>query len=120
MKKFTILMSLILATIITGSVFAGDTRPAGLKAQLDTMRLEVPTRFECMLSDIKEDFSDDESTFLYVLKTNIKAYWDIREADYSDSIVAAALADFPCDFSTALYVMKTNSNASSELGDLLN
>jgi hypothetical protein len=55
-----------------------------------------------------------------VLKTNIKAYWDIREGDYSDSIVAEAFVDFPCDFSTALYVIKTNTDASSELGSLLN
>jgi hypothetical protein len=73
-----------------------------------------------MLSDAKETFSDDESTLLYVLKTNIKAYWDIREGDYSDSIVAEAFVDFPCDFSTALYVIKTNTDASSELGSLLN
>ena len=113
-------MSFILLTVVTSSVFAGDTRPEGLKAQVDAMKLEVPKRFECMLSDIKSDFADDESTFLYVLKTNINAYWDIREGDYSNSIVAEAFADFPCDFSTALYVMKTNTDASSELDSLLN
>ena len=118
MKK---LISLFLLSALTVStVLAGTTRPEGLKLQVDTMRLEVPARFDCMIEEITEDFGDDKSTFLYVLKMNVKAYWDIREADYSDDIIAEALSDFPCDFSTALYVIKMNTSANSELDSLLN
>jgi tyrosine-protein phosphatase YwqE len=40
MKKFTIGMIFTLLIFFVGSAFAGDTRPEGLKAQLDTMRLK--------------------------------------------------------------------------------
>ena len=123
MKKFTILMTFFLATLITGSAFAQEivaTRPDGLKAQVDVMKQEVPQRFECMVAEITEDHGDDKSTSLYVLKKNVKAYWDLREGNFPTNIIAEAFNDHPCDFSTALYVIKKDTKASSELDSLLN
>ena len=119
MKKFTILITLFALTLMAGSAFA-DTRPDGLKEQVDIMKQEVPQRFECMVAEITEAHGDDKSTFLYVLKKNVKAYWDLREGDFSTNIIAEAFNDHPCDFSTALYVIKKDTKASSELDSLLN
>ena len=83
------------------------------------MRTEVPTRFECMMKEIKSDHPNDKSTQLYVLKQQVTAYWDIREADYPNEILYAALTDHPCDFSTANYVVKQQIEADSVLSNLL-
>ena len=118
--KFT---AILLATLLSaGSVFAQEIakRPDGLKAQVDVMKQEVPQRFECMVAEITEDYRDDKSTFLYVLKNNVKAYWDLREGDFPTNIIAEAFNDYPCDFSTALYVIKRDTKASGELDSLLN
>ena len=94
-------------------------RPDGLKAQVTVMKQEVPQRFECMVAEIKEAHGNDKSTFLYVLKKNVTAYWDVREGDFPTKIIAVALNNHPCDFSTALYVIKKDTKASSELSSLL-
>jgi len=122
MKNFTILMGLFLATVITGSAFAQEIvakRPDGLKEQVDIMKQEVPQRFECMVAEIKEAYDNDKSTSLYVLKKNVKAYWDLREGNFPTDIIAEAFNIYPCDFSTALYVIKKDTKAAKELNSLL-
>ena len=122
MKKFTILMSLFCFTIITGSAFAGDTRPEGLKAQVDLMKLEVPARFQCLIDDINNRYpdSDDADMKLFVLKKNVKSYWNIREADYPQDILVEVLARYKCDFDMVEFLVKKQIEAAGELDDLLN
>jgi len=112
----------LVATIVTSNLLADEIlkRPGELKAQVDVMKTEVPTRFECMMKEIKANHPNDKSTQLYVLKKQVSAYWDIREADYPKEILYAALTDHPCDFSTANYVVKKQIKAESELSNLLN
>ena len=119
---YRLITGLTLAITIAGSAMALEerqTRPSGLKAQVDLMKQEVPGRFQCMIAEIKEDHGDSKSTALYVLKKNVKAYWDLREGDYPDDIIAKAFDDHPCNFSTALYVIKRDTKAANELNSLL-
>jgi hypothetical protein len=120
MKKLTI--GLIVLTLMAGSAFAGDIRPEGLKAQVDAMKQEVPTRFKCLLDDIKTRYpnSDDGEMKLFVLKQNVKAYWNIREADYPQDILVDILTRYECDFDMVEFLVKKELKASSELDSLLN
>ena len=133
MKKFTILMSLFALTLMAGSAFAGlldttittntsDTRPEGLKAQVDTMKLEVPKRFQCLVDTINNRYpdSDDADMKLFVLKKNVKAYWNIREADYPQNVLVEVLARYECDFDMVEFLVKKQIKAAGELADLLN
>jgi len=112
----------LLAVLTATSAFAQSevqSRPQGLKAQVDVMKQEVPERFKCMVAEINEDYSNDKSTALFVLKGHVKAYWDLREGTFPTDIIAEAFNDYPCDFSTAVFVIKKNTKASSELDSLL-
>ena len=119
---YRLITGLTLAITIAGSAVALEerqTRPSGLKAQVDLMKQEIPDRFLCMVLRIKVDYGDDHRTALYVLKNNVKAYWDLREGDYPDDIIAKAFDDHTCNFSTALYVIKRDTKAANELNSLL-
>jgi hypothetical protein len=133
MKKFTILMSLILLTFITGSAFAGlldstitasaddtRTRPAGLKAQVGEMKIEAPEYFQCMLSEAKAKWDTDENMVLYEVKKQVSAYWDFREVDYPEQIIVDAFEKWNCNMNMVMYEIKKQVSASNELGDLLN
>ena len=124
MRKLLLEILIGLALFFTAtSAFATEVikqRPAGLKAQVDIMKQEVPKRFECMVAEIKEAHGNDKSTSLYVLKKNVKAYWDLREGDFPTKIIAKAFNDHPCDFSTALYVIKKDTEAVGKVKSLLN
>lgn len=117
------IMSILLLSVSMLS-FAGDIqfqqqRPDTLKVQVDLMRQEVPQRFACMINEIKEAHPGDKSTQLYVLKMNVKAYWNVREADYPTAYIISALEDHPCDFATVEYVVKLQVKSDSSLDDLL-
>jgi len=124
MKNFTILMGLFLATVITGSAFAQEIvakRPDGLKAQVAVMKQEVPARFQCLIDDIKDRYpdSDDAEMKLFVLKKNVKAYWNIREANYPQDILVEVLTRYECDFDMVEFLVKKEIKAAKELNSLL-
>ena len=119
---YRLITGLTLAITIAGSAVALEerqTRPSGLKAQVDLMKQEVPKRFQCMVDRIKDDYGDSKTTALLLIKSNVKAYWDIREGDYPDDIIAGAFNRYPCSFSTAYTIIKANTEAANELNSLL-